>query len=59
MITSIIIPDNKCVRMYKQKSYKDIWAILHFKLSHMKEDGVEITAEDILKKMEKLEKKTR
>lgn len=59
MITSIIIPDNKCVRLYKKKTYKDVWAILHFKLSHMKEDGVEITAEDILKKMEKLEKKTR
>ena len=37
MITSIIIPDNKCVRLYKKKTYKDVWAILHFKLSHMKE----------------------
>lgn len=41
------------------KTYKDIWALLHFKISEMKKAGItEINLDDILAKMKKLEGKT-
>lgn len=41
------------------KTYKDIWALLHFKLSAMKSSGkTEINLDDLLSKMKKLEGKT-
>jgi len=41
------------------KTYKDIWALLHFKLSAMKSSGkTEINLDDLLNKMKKLEGKT-
>lgn len=41
------------------KTYKDIWALLHFKLSAMKSAGkTEINLDDLLNKMKKLEGKT-